>query len=95
MPWKNISAAAAAISVLVFVLMMGVFIGGLVGAFASRPDPNFNGHAAPGDGFLVMGCLRRLFGFAPNLVYSCGRNVSARKREPGPKRRANKKQPIN
>jgi hypothetical protein len=45
-----------AIAILILGPLLGVLIAFVAGALALRPDPNFakGGHAAPGDGFLIM-----------------------------------------
>jgi len=62
---------AKAIAVLLFGPLLGILIGLILALLALPPDPNFvsnGGHASPGDGILVMGCL--LFGFLISLVPS-------------------------
>jgi len=44
-------------AILVFGPVVGVVVALLLGSFALRPDPNFvanGGHAAPGDGFVIL-----------------------------------------
>jgi hypothetical protein len=50
---------AKAAAILVLGPLLGIFLGFIIGALASSPDPSFvaNGsHGSPGDGFLIMGC---------------------------------------
>jgi hypothetical protein len=50
---------AKAAAILVLGPLLGIFLGFIIGALASPPDPSFvaNGsHGSPGDGFLIMGC---------------------------------------
>ena len=49
--------AAKAIAILLCGPLVGILIAIVLSVLAVPPDPNFasTGHAAPGDGFLVMG----------------------------------------
>jgi hypothetical protein len=56
--WGSSMRVVKAIAIVVIGPVLGVLIGSFLGALALRPDPNFvanGGHAAPGDGFLIIG----------------------------------------
>jgi hypothetical protein len=49
-----------AIAILIFGPLLGILVAFILGGLALPPDPNFvanGGHAAPGDGFLVLPLL--------------------------------------
>jgi len=57
---KGVPRILGAVSVLLFGPLLGILIGFVGAAFSLPPDPNFEangGHAAPGDGILIMLCV--------------------------------------
>jgi len=57
---KAMPRILGAASLLLFGPLLGILIALVAAALSLTPDPNFEangGHAAPGDGFLIMGCM--------------------------------------
>jgi hypothetical protein len=56
-PSMKVSRALLAIAVLFFGPLLGIVVALILGGLALPPDPNFaanGGHAAPGDGFVIL-----------------------------------------
>jgi hypothetical protein len=65
---KMIGRIAGAIAILLAGPTFGILVAFFLAALALPPDPNFDGHAAPGDGFLIFRFL--IFSLAVSIPLS-------------------------